>query len=251
MAMWLQAGGWAMLAAAALLVGALIGWFVPLSHRVVASVMAFGAGVLIAAVVGEVVGAGVAHGGLLPVAGGLLAGALAFTLANLLLVRHGAAHRKRSGDQQRPAGGDDQSALAIALAAALDGIPESLLIGVSLLGGGHVALPVLLAFLISNLPEGLSSAAGMRRAGRSAAYTFGLWAGIVLVSGVAGAVGFLALAGAGPVALAVTSAVAAGAILAMLADTMIPEAFDGTQQAAGMITVIGFVTALAVDRLAG
>ncbi len=240
-----------MVAASSLLIGAWMGWYLQLSRRTVAGVMALGSGVMIATVAGEVVHDSVEHGGLLAVVIGLMIGALLFTGANLWLIGRGAAHRKRSGDQQHPAGENDQSAVAIALAAALDGIPESLVIGLSLVGGGHVGLPLLIAFLISNLPEGLSSAAGMRRARRSAVYTFGMWGGIVLASGMAGTVGYVAFAHAGPVTLAVINAIAAGAIIAMLVDTMVPEAVEGTHQMTGIFTVVGFVVAVAVGTYAG
>lgn len=248
---WIIAGGWGMLAASSLLLGALIGWFVPLKRRTVATIMAFGSGVLIATVANDVMESSAARGGLLAATCGMLIGALVFTAANALLKRKGAAHRKRSGDQQHVAGGNDSSAMAIALGAAIDGIPESLLLGLSLMEHGHIGWALLLAFLISNLPEGLSSAAGMRRAKRSAAYTFGLWGGLVLISGVTSAGGYLIGHQLSPVLLAGISAVAAGAILAMLADTMIPEAYDGTHDLAGIVTVIGFLSAFLVGKTLG
>jgi ZIP family zinc transporter len=251
MPVWIIAGGWGMLAASGLVLGALIGWFVPLSRRTVAAVMAFGSGVLIATVANEVMEGSAARGGLLAASSGMLIGALLFTAANALLKRQGAAHRKRSGDQQQAAGGDDHSGMAIALAATMDGIPESLLLGLSLLEDGHIGVALLLAFFISNLPEGLSSAAGMRRAKRSAAYTFGVWGSLVVISGVAAVLGYVIGHHLSPELLAVGSAIAGGAILAMLADTMIPEAYDGTHDLAGIVTVIGFLSAFLVSKTIG
>jgi len=248
---WIIAGGWGMLAASSLLLGALIGWFVPLGRRTVAAIMAFGSGVLIATVANEVMEGSAARGGLLAASSGMLIGALFFTLANVVLTRRGAAHRKRSGDQQQAAGRDDHSGVAIALAATMDGIPESLLLGLSLLEHGHIGVVLMLAFFISNFPEGLSSAAGMRRAKRSGAYTFGLWGGLVVISGIAAALGYLIGHQLSPELLAVGSAIAGGAILAMLADTMIPEAYDGTHDLAGIITVIGFLSAFLMSKAVG
>jgi zinc transporter, ZIP family len=111
--------------------------------------------------------------------------------------------------------------------ALLDGVPESVVLGISLLGGGGVNPAVLVAIVISNVPEGLSSAAGMKRAGRSARYVFGIWIGIAAASGLAALIGYVALDGVSPAVIALITAVAAGAILAMLADTMIPEAPRG------------------------
>lgn len=102
---------------------------------------------------------------------------------------------------------------------------------------------------LSNVPEGLSSAAGMRKSGRSAAYVFGVWGGIALASGLAALVGNVALAGASPDLIAAVTAVAAGAILAMLVDTMIPEAFEATHDYAGLITVAGFLAAFVLSKL--
>jgi zinc transporter, ZIP family len=101
------------------------------------------------------------------------------------------------------------------------------------------------------VPEGLSSAAGMRRAGRSAAYVFGVWGGIALASGLAALLGYLAFDGVAPAWVAAVNAVAAGAILAMIADTMIPEAFETAHEYAGLITVAGFLAAFALSKLGG
>ncbi|MCC2652556.1 MAG: family zinc transporter [Microvirga sp.] len=104
---------------------------------------------------------------------------------------------------------------------------------------------------LSNLPEGLSRAAGMRRAGRSKAYIFGIWSGIAAVSGVAALIGYGAFAETGPATIAFVTAVAAGAILAMLADTMVPEAFETAHEYAGLITVAGFLAAFTLSRVVG
>jgi ZIP family zinc transporter len=100
---------------------------------------------------------------------------------------------------------------------------------------------------ISNVPEGLSSAAGMKQGGRSARYVFGVWIGIAVASGLAALIGYLALGGAPPELVAVITAIAAGAILTMIADTMIPEAFENTHAWTGLITTVGFLTAFAIS----
>jgi zinc transporter, ZIP family len=103
---------------------------------------------------------------------------------------------------------------------------------------------------ISNVPEGPSSAAGMRRAGRCGAYVFGLWATIAVVSGLAAGPGNILLGGASPAVLAAITALAAGAILTMIADTMLPEAFEEAHLAIGMMTLLGFLTAFALSATA-
>lgn len=248
MPIWMEAGLWGLLAGGTLLLGALIAWFVPVSSQVVATVMAFGAGVLLSALAFDLVDEAETQGGLTATVVGLLAGAMAYVAANVVLARRGARHRKRSGSQQPSEQEDSGSGAAIAIGALLDGVPESVVLGLSLLGGGVVSAPVLAAIAISNLPEGLSSSAGMKRNGRPAAYVFGVWAGIAVASGIAGMLGVLLLSGASPAVIAVITAVAAGAILAMLADTMIPEAFEEAHIFTGLIAALGFICAFAISR---
>ena len=169
----------------------------------------------------------------------------------MALARFGARHRKRSGEQQPSEDDHEGSGAALAVGALLDGIPESIAIGLSLLAGGGVSLVTVAAIFLSNIPEGLSSAAGMKKAGRSAAYIFGVWGAIAVVSGLAAVAGVVFFKGASPAVTAGTTAVAAGAILAMLADTMVPEATAGTHNATGLIVALGFLAAVALDHMAG
>jgi ZIP family zinc transporter len=246
--LWLESGLWALAGGLALVLGALVAWFLNVSQRVVAGVMAFGAGVLVSALAFELVDEAERTGGLLPTAGGFLGGAVAYVAANLVLARRGARHRKRSSGQ--PSEQESKgSGAAIAVGALLDGVPESVVLGLSLLQGGGVGAAVFAAVFISNVPEGLSSVAGMKRAGRGAAYVFGVWGGIALASGLAGLFGALLLQGASDSTIAAITAVAAGAILAMLADTMIPEAFERAGLFSGLVMALGFLSAFAIDRM--
>ncbi|HYN37780.1 MAG TPA: hypothetical protein VES39_00845, partial [Rhodospirillales bacterium] len=181
-------------------------------------------------------------------AAGFFAGAVVFTAANRLLALCGARHRKRSGERHpSPA---EAGGAAIAVGALIDGIPESIVMGVSLIAGESISLVVVAAVFLSNIPEGLSSAAGMRHAGRSAGYVFGLWGGIALVCGAASWLGFVAFSGFSSEVIAAVMAVAAGAILAMLVDTMIPEAFEVAHDFAGLITVLGFLVSFVLSKAA-
>jgi len=249
----IQAGLWGLLSGSALLIGALIGWFVKLSQRTVAAVMAFGAGVLISALSFELMDEAWDKGGYLPVAGGFLGGAAVYTGCNWLLAAWGARHRKRSA---RPVRDDDrkqnpENGGALALGALLDGIPESIVIGVSLLRGGGVGLVAVIAVFLSNLPEGLSSAAGMKSEGKTAGFVFALWTGIAISAGLASLFGYVAFDGLDPAWIASVQAIAAGAILAMIVDTMVPEAFEGTHDFAGLIAVAGFLAAFALSKMEG
>lgn len=243
-----MAGLWGWLAGAALLLGATIGWFTKLPIRLTASVMAFGSGVLLSALSFELMDEAFARGGLLATGAGFLIGAVSFTLANHLLAKRGAKHRKRSRGTQPSEEEHEGSGLAIAVGALLDGIPESIVIGTSMLHGTGVSLVAVVAVFLSNLPEGLSSATGMKKARRSFAYVFGLWGGIAFISGLASIAGFVAFRDLPAELLSAVTAIAAGAILAMLIDTMIPEAFEQSHAIAGLVAVAGFLCAFALSK---
>ena len=248
MPIWAQAGLWGLLGSSALLIGAVLASLVRLPKRATADIMAFGCGVLISAVAYDLILDGFEQGGLWPVVCGTLIGSGAYTVANWAISRHGGQHRKRSGDQQHTRETNASSGLAIAVGSMLDGIPESVVLGVSLLSGNGVSIAMLAAIFLSNLPEGLSSAAGMRNAGRSRAYVLGLWGGIALVSALAALLGASLLGNASPWLVAVINAIAAGALLTMIADTMIPEAVEGERGGAGALVVLGLLVAFAISQ---
>ncbi len=249
----LEAGGWGLLAGSALLMGAVPGYLLRIPHQVIASVMAFGAGVLLSAVSFELVADAYERSGMVPVTIGAVGGALLYTAGNALLARHGARHRKRSGHVrgrgQPSESRQEGSGLALALGALLDGVPESAVIGIGLAEGGAVSMVTVAAVFISNVPEGLSSSAGMRGAGRSKGYVFGLWGTIAVVSMLSAVVGNVAAGALSPSVVAAVTAVAAGAILTMIADTMIPEAFEEAHLAIGLIVVSGFLVSFALSHV--
>ncbi len=243
---WLEAGLWGLAGASSLVIGAALATLVRLPVRIITGIMAFGCGVLISAIAYDLIMEGFRSAGIQPIILGAIAGSLAYTIANWFVSRGGGHHRKRSGNQQKNT--NEEGGLAIAVGSLLDGIPESIVLGVGLLGGGGVSVPMFAAIFLSNLPEGLSSAAGMLKAGRSRTYIFALWIGIALASGLAALLGAALLGEASPAVLATVNAVAAGALLTMVADTMIPEAVEGERGGTGFLVVIGLLVAFALSH---
>jgi len=239
----LEAGLWGLGAASALVVGALIGLASRVPRQFVALAMAFGAGALISALAFDLTEDAFAHGGTLPVAGGLAAGALVFFAGDQLLHRRGGARR---GKRMAKASGNGP---AIVLGAMLDGIPESVVLGSTLIAGGSIGLPFLAAVAISNVPESLSAAADLRREGHRPPWIIGMWVAVAVVSGIAAALGYALLGGMGAGAIPLIQAFAAGAILTMLSDTMIPEAFADGGDLTGLATVFGFATAFLLSTV--
>jgi len=189
----IEAAFWGFVGGGALLIGALLGLLVPTSQRTIGLVMGFGAGVLIAALAFELTDEAFELGGTDAVAVGLALGALAFYVGDTIIDRRGGDHRKRSGGEQ--AGG---AAGAIVLGALMDGIPESVAIGVSLLAGDGVGVAVVAAVFLSNVPESLSAATGLRKAGHSRTWILGLWGLVAVASAVAAAAGYALLGDASP-----------------------------------------------------
>ena len=255
----LEAAWWGFVGGAALLVGALLGLYLKVGLRVIGLVMAFGAGVLISAVAFELTEEAYQSAGGTAAALGLAAGALTFFTGDWLIDRQGGhrrkspvhggraerRHRRRSGlgsEGGRPAP-PRRAAWRLVLGALLDGIPESAAIGISLLGGGGVGVAMVAAVFLSNIPESMSATTGLKASGRSTGWILGLWALVVAASTVASVLGYALLGGASEETVAFIQTFAAGAILTMLADTMMPEAVEHAGRLVGLLTVLGFAVA--------
>jgi ZIP family zinc transporter len=225
-----EAAFWGLVGGLALVIGAAIALTPPrpISERAIGFVMAFGSGVLISAVAFDLTEEAIGLGGGDATAIGLAAGALVYFGGDRLLNRGG------SGDDN-PQG--------IVLGALLDGIPESAAIGLTLVTGGGISVSFVVAVFISNLPESISASAGLEKAGHSKRWIYGLWLLIAGVSALAAGLGYGVLGDATGNELAFVNAFAAGAILCMLADTMMPKAFRDGGDKVGLVTVLGFALA--------
>ena len=237
----LSALGYGLLASSSLVLGAGLALIRPWPARAVGLVLAFGAGALISAVSFELAAEGLDVGSPGTVAIGLAAGALTYFALDGLVSGKG---RGRKGRKET-----ENPGTSLALGALLDGIPEQLVLGLGLAGGQGVGVGLLVAIYVSNLPEGIGSAADMRAAGRSRRSVFWLWLRVALVCTAATLAGY----GFGDVTSgefrAVIDGFAAGALLVMLVDSMIPEARKDGGHAAGLVTVLGFALATGLSAL--
>jgi len=242
--MW-AALGWGLFAGSSLILGGVLALVFPIRERLLGLIMAFGAGVLISAVAYELVAeAFETSAGTGGIALGLTAGALTFFVGDVLVDRMGGGGRKNI---RGTAGAG--SALAIVLGIVLDGIPESAVIGLGLLEGTGVSVAVIAAVFLSNLPEAIAATSGLAAGGWKRGRILSLWVVVTLVCGLASLLGYAVFDSAGPAALAFVLAFAGGAILTMLADTMMPEAFEHGGKLAGLFTTLGFGLAFALTLL--
>jgi len=235
-----SAFGWGALAASSLVIGAVIALRVRLGLRTIGLIMGFGAGALISAVAFDLVQEAADSGAdAAPIVIGILAGCLVFFGGDWLIDRKGGTRRKD------PTGGQETgSPLAIVLGTVLDGIPESIVIGLTIVTGGAVGIAYLVAVFISNLPEAIASTTGLVASGWQPRRTLGLWVTVALVSAAASVVGAAVFDTAPPEPLAFVLAFAGGAVLTMLADTMMPEAYEHAGEVTGVVVTLGFGLAL-------
>ena len=240
-----QSFGWGILAGSSLVLGGLLALWLPIGRRALGLVMAFGAGVLISAVAFELVHeafeTSAGDGG---VALGLFVGSASFFAGDSLIDSLGGEHRKHSGGKQ--AGG---FAAAIVLGIVLDGIPESFVLGLTVLQAGAVSAAFLVAVFLSNLPEAIAATSGLAQSGWARGRIIGLWVTVMAASGLAALAGYALLDGASPATVAFVLSFAGGAILTMLADTMMPEAFEHGGKLVGVVTTLGFALAFGISAL--
>jgi ZIP family zinc transporter len=239
-----EALGWGALAASSLVVGAALSLRRPWPDRYVGMVLAFGAGALVSSVSFELFEEGVTIGSFGWVGLGLGIGAMTYFLAD------GAVARMTSGDRGMDGRrGASNAGTALALGALLDGIPEQMVLGIGVASGEGVGVGLLVAIWVSNLPEAIGSSSDMRKAGRSRGAILRLWAATGVVCVLATLLGFAIADAASGGLKAVIDGFAAGALLVMLVDTMVPEATAKFGRKAGLVTALGFAVAAGLSGL--
>lgn len=233
---------WGLFASSSLMLGGALAMRITLSKKTLGIIMAFGAGTLISAVAYELVYESVKTAPLSGYPGfGLFAGALTFFFADRLIEKIGAKDRKHIG-----AAHSNNLVVPMVLAIILDGIPESIVIGLGIFEGGKISLAMFVAVFISNLPEAIAGSTGMKAGGIKRGKVFMLWLLIAVVCAFATLAGFTLFSGVSNNWLAFIQSFAGGAILLMLANSMIPEAYEHGGKLAGVFTVIGFFISVAM-----
>ena len=236
---------WGVVGGSSLIIGGVVALRVAITRRQLGLIMAFGAGVLISAVAYELVHeafeTSAGDGG---IALGLFAGSAVFFGAEVLIDRLGSSGRTGEGDTPAATAGR-----AIVLGIILDGIPESLVLGLTVLEAGAVSVAFLVAVFLANLPEAIAATTALSRAGRSSTRIMRFWVLVCLGFGLASLVGYVLLDAASPRTVAFVLAFAGGAILTMLANTMMPEALHYGGKLAGFLTTLGFALAFAISSL--
>lgn len=229
---------WALLGASSLLIGAGLAFVAPMSKHLLGFILAFGAGVLVSAVAYELVeeaaGFGASSG---VVATAFALGALVFAGGDIII------------DKRLKGGGSQPGGLGIVLGAVLDGIPESVVIGASLINEDSASVAVVVAVFLSNVPEAVAASSDLLREGWSRVRVFLMWVIVVAASTIAAGIGFAALKDASGAWISAIQAFSAGAILTMLADEMIPEAFEYTDhnKTVGVALAFGFAVSAALS----
>jgi zinc transporter, ZIP family len=236
---------WGFAAAATLIIGGAVALRWAIGARTLGMIMAFGSGVLISSVSFELVEEAFNRiHGQGSVALGLCAGSAVFFVGDSLIDRLGGAARKHSDGKQA-----EGSALAILLGIVLDGIPESLVLGLTIVVSGGVSAAFVVAVALSNIPEAIAASTGLSQGGWAARRIVGLWTLVALVSGLAALCGFAVFDSASASVVAFVLSFAGGAILTMLADTMMPEAFEHGGKLVGVVTTLGFGLAFAISAI--
>ncbi|KMJ59621.1 membrane protein [Bacillus sp. LL01] len=227
---------WGAVAGGALLLGALVGLFVPIPRKITGFIMAFGTGVLIGAASFELLGKIEERAGYSYAIFGFLIGSAMFTSLELIISKKGGKERKLSKEKS-----EGHSGMAIFIGSIMDSIPESVIIGVSLIKANKVSWVIVLAIFISNIPEALSSSVGLRKDGYSRKKIMFLWTIVFILTTLSSFFGFIVFKELNELYMYLVSGLAAGGIIAMVASTMMPEAFEEGGPIVGLLSALGLL----------
>ena len=239
---------WGLAAASGVVAGTILGLVARFPHRTVAAMMSFGAGVLLSAASIKIASEALIDAGAVLASGGIIAGGAMFSIANAVLTS--ARNRKRCGECQPQISEAEApgSGASIALGTALDAVPEALVLGISLRAGGP-DIALITALALSNVPEALSGTAGMRLASRSYRYILVLWVGIALGTAATTALAYSLLGDISTNVAASLKAFGSGALIAMAAETLIPEAFHNGPRYSGVLAGLGFAALILLGHI--
>jgi zinc transporter, ZIP family len=237
---------YSVLAGFSLILGVIIGTVFKIGQRVIAAIMAFGSGVLICALTFGLMEEAFKHGGFDAIAIGFLIGGVVFIGGDFLVHRYGGRNHKKNKHFKSVR---NTNGKAIILGAALDGIPESIALGLSLLEKNGIGLLMLAAIFLSNLPESISSIGDLRKEGLSTKKIYFTWSIVSVGSMVAAILSYIFLKNINLNMRGIIESFASGAILAMLADSMMPEAYEEGGYLIGFLTLLGFLTAFILSKI--
>lgn len=234
------------LAGFSLILGVIIGTVFKIGQRTIAAIMAFGSGVLICALTFGLMEEAFKHGGFDAIVIGFLIGGVVFIGGDFLVHRYGGRnHKKRKHFKSVR----ESNGKAIILGASLDGIPESIALGLSLLEKNGIGLLMLAAIFLSNLPESISSIGDLRKEGFSTKKIYFMWSIVSIGSIIAAILSYIFLKNINLNMRGIIESFASGAILAMLADSMMPEAYEEGGYLIGFLTMLGFLTAFILSKI--
>src|SRR6478672_4884769 len=248
------------IASSPLLIGCIVSLYFKLPDKLITTIMAFGSGVLIATLTFSILVEAFSVTHTLPATAiGLILGGVSYSIANSILERKSKSKSSKIGYTNKSDGNDkiaidkknSTSGKSLFIGSIMDNIPENAALGITLAAGGAINIAFLVAIFVSNLPEGLASTSDMRSTGLSRNYILKLWSVAIVIGTIATAIGYAILSNTSPTIISISIAFAAGAILVMLGESMIPEAFKKEGFEKGIALLAGFLVAVILTKAQG
>ncbi|MDR0911226.1 MAG: ZIP family zinc transporter [Methanobrevibacter sp.] len=275
---YLNAFFWGIIGSSALILGAVIGYYLKISEKLIAALSALSAGILSSAVCFELLYESYSYGGFYPVITGFFIGVIAFTTIdyslhhlnkrylknknNLNIAKYLKNEEKRKKKENisnklssflphnyKTFNKYQIQSLVTIAGALLDGIPESIAIGLVLIIGGPISMAMVIAVFISNSFEGITSATNMKLGGWNKKFIFGVWIFITIATGLSAMLGYTIFSQTDHHILSFALAIAAGALISMIADVLLPEAYEKTHEFTGFLMALGFLLSFILSHL--